>query len=267
MSVNWYYVEGKDRIGPVDEAAIEKLIFDEKINLDTYVWRKGFDNWQKVSSVNELAAIIDKKNFAVKIQKDSGEELIPAAVPTIDWEHIDEDRKIFSIKVGIDRGGNESIYGPYSLIILKKLFKEKRINGKTYIYASGMENWEFLADLPIYKDISGEEPPVILETERRSAIRRPFIARLLFHDSKKVYEGICRDVSIGGMQLLVSSAPVSVGEKIILNVHPDNSAYNFTAEGKVVRLLDGDQGFCVVFTSLGLEAQNAIKKYVETTIS
>ena len=38
------------------------------------------------------------------------------------------------IKIGTDRGGADIEYGPYSLDIIKKLFKENRINGKTFVF-------------------------------------------------------------------------------------------------------------------------------------
>jgi hypothetical protein len=35
------------------------------------------------------------------------------------------------------------------------------------------------------------------------ALRKPFIARIFFNNDKKFFEGICRDISVGGMQVLV----------------------------------------------------------------
>jgi len=64
------------------------------------------------------------------------------------------------------------------------------------------------------------------------------------------------------MQVLVSNFPGRVGEEISLNVHPDNSDYNFVASGKIVRRLDGDQGFSFRFTGLSEDAKNTIENYV-----
>lgn len=47
-----------------------------------------------------------------------------------------------------------------------------------------------------------------------------------------------------------------------MNVHPDNSDYHFVARGKVVRILDGDQGFSLRFSGLNDEAKNAINDYI-----
>ena len=93
--------------------------------------------------------------------------------------------------------------------------------------------------------------------------RKPFVARMLFHDNSEVYEGACRDISVGGMQILVSDFPGEVGEEIALNVHPENGEYCFVAAGKIVRFLDGKQGFSFRFTELSDDAKKVIENYVD----
>ena len=89
-----------------------------------------------------------------------------------------------------------------------------------------------------------------------------YLFRLFFHDNSQVYEGICRDISVGGLQILVSDFPCNVGDKVSMNVHPDNTDYHFTASGKVVRKLDGDAGFSLRFEDLSNEASQAISTYI-----
>ena len=81
-------------------------------------------------------------------------------------------------------------------------------------------------------------------------------------NNKKVFEGICRDVSVGGMQVLIDQFPGKAGEKISINVHPENSDYHFVASGQIVRLLEGNNGFSFRFQQLSDEAKKAIEKYV-----
>ncbi|MDD0853926.1 GYF domain-containing protein [Halobacteriovorax sp. GB3] len=256
--VNWYYVQGSERVGPVREADLKDLVTDEVLGPDSYVWKKGFDNWVHLKDVSELQHILEQTDDAIE------------EIPTIDfgeikrgvdWDSISESDRVFMIKIGIDRGATETEYGPYNMKQLKRAFDENRINEKTFIFVHGMENWTFLADLPIFEKVFQTAPPIIEETERRVDVRRPFVARLLFHDNEEVFEGICRDISVGGMQILVSDFPAAVGDSVSINVHPDNSDVRFTAEGRIVRLLDGGQGFSIRFSELNTGAKTVIEQY------
>ncbi|MCK5882820.1 MAG: DUF4339 domain-containing protein [Bacteriovoracaceae bacterium] len=252
MSAIWYYVENNDRVGPITAEELMGYINDGKLTEKSYVWKKGFDNWKRASEVEEFQVVPEDD---LKLE-------IPEKIEEIDWESVSNSDRIFMVRIGTDRGGQETEYGPFSLAMLKKLFDENRINGKTYIYGKGMINWSFLADIPIFESLFAELPPMIEDDDRRSNIRRPFVAKMFFHDNSQLFEGVCRDVSTGGVQIMVSGVPVKVGEEISLNVHPDNSDYNFVARGKVVRILDGDQGFSLRFVNLNEEARNSIIDYV-----
>lgn len=256
MSANWYYVQGNDRIGPVDESDIESLILDETLNVDSYVWKKGFENWMKVRNVDELHQYL-KPAEPLPIESQH--------LKSIDWTNLSPEEQIFTIKTGMDRNTQEVEYGPYSLSMLKRMYNECRINGKTLIFGAGMDNWTFLADLPVFEELFNELPPVIEDKDRRVSVRRPFVARMYFHDNTEVYEGICRDISVGGLQILLSGFPCELGDEISMNVHPDNSEYSFVASGVIVRLLEGEQGFSLRFKNLTLEAENAISSYIKQT--
>ena len=146
MSVDWYYVEGEKRVGPIKEEQLIIKIKEGDLGEDNFVWKKGFDNWKKLKDVSELSNIVDETSEIPKIVKSSNKR-------DIDWDTIKENEKVFLIKIGIDRGGQDVEYGPYSLNILKKAASEGRINGKTLLFVSGMDSWEFISDLPIYDDI------------------------------------------------------------------------------------------------------------------
>lgn len=287
MSTQWYYVQGSERVGPVDESEIENLFRGGTLNSDSYVWRKGFDNWRALNTVDEFNGLESGGSNAghgeVTVEEDSFEDEVQLGggndtnddvsfIPQMDSNSqdngpfdlgsIDIHSKVFSIKVGFDRGGSEAEYGPFSLEQLRRAYDEKRINEKTFIFTPGMATWVLLGDFERFDDIAGSMPPAISEEDRRFNVRKPFVARLFFHDNKEVYEGICRDISVGGLQVLVSDFPCQVGEKISMNVHPDNSDYHFTASGKVVRKLEGDTGFSLRFEDLSSEAHTAIQSYI-----
>ncbi len=255
----WYYVEGNERVGPIDEKGLSALIKNGKLGPDNFVWKKGFDNWKKLSEVKELGQYLSPE---VDLELDS----LPAlpSDTSINWKTLNREEKLFTIKIGSDRGSREDVeYGPYSLSTLKKAFDENRINGKTYIFVKGLPNWMFLADLPIFEEVFQDVPPKIEDKDRRKHVRKPFVARVFFHNQSKFFEGICRDISVGGMQMLIGEFPGQVGDEVDLNVHPDNSDYNFVAHGKIVRKLEGGQGISIRFQTLGQEANRSIDKYVK----
>lgn len=257
MADHWYYVQKGNRHGPVALEVIETMLSQQTLKTEDFVWKKGFENWKKIKEVTELrnedSPIATKFDSPLPIQE----------VIEINFGSLNEDARVLFVRIGNDRGGAATDYGPYSLKQLKQLFKENRINAKTFIFSKGMKDWKMLADIPEYLEIFEELPPIIKESEKRVSLRKPFIARLFIQNNKSVYEGICRDISIGGMQVLIDDFKASAGDRITINVHPENSDYHFTASGQVVRILEGNSGFSFRFQSLSEEATRAIEKYVQ----
>ena len=291
MSVSWYYVEGSDRVGPVVEDELKSLIEGGKLDNESYVWKKGLENWEKIGDLPELEHILsfdsgdidsddtgdievsditevnnhedDSHSKEIDLDNDTVSSLDLLPVKEFSWDEYSVEDSIFTIKIGADRGSSFVEYGPYSMNMIKRLFKEKRISPKTYIFTPGMSNWIFLADIPDYSNLFTGVPPVIEEEQRRLDQRKPFVARMLFHNNSDVFEGICRDISVGGIQVLISGMDVTVGDMINMNVHPTNSDYCFVASGKVVRVLEGKQGFSLRFDDLSKEAYASIGQYIE----
>lgn len=277
MATQWYYVQGSERIGPIDQQELEGLFNQGTLGSDSYVWRKGFENWQHLKNVEELAYLNEAPAPTMNdFEEDADEEVeeipmmgvgddqlvAPTRAPQFDINKIRANEKVFTIKIGYDRGGQENEYGPFSINQLTRAFGEGRINEKTFIFTPGMSTWVLLGDFDRFDEIAGGLPPQINEMDRRVNVRKPFVARLFFHNNERVFEGICRDISVGGLQILVSEFPCKVGDSVSMNVHPDNSDYHFTASGVVVRKLEGDTGFSLRFKDLDGEAQQAITKYI-----
>ncbi|MBP5296461.1 MAG: DUF4339 domain-containing protein [Bacteriovoracaceae bacterium] len=276
----WYYVQDGERQGPVDEKKMQALAQAGTLTNESYVWKKGMKDWAHLADVAELTALVN--NTAASVMTSSAEEEEDPAFASLDsgdntasmmleemprasfdWHKVDTQQKVFMIKTGIDRGANEAEYGPFNLAMLQRLLQEKRINLKTLVYTPGMDTWEFLADTPLAGQITSEVPPVIAESERRKAVRRPFIAKMFLSDDQQVFEGVCRDISIGGLQILAANVPVKVGDTISMNVHPDNTQHSFVATGRVVRLLGQHQGLSVRFQNLDDAARQAINAYLD----
>jgi len=280
----WYYVQDGERQGPVDEKKMQSLAEDGILTNESYVWKKGMKDWAHLADIEELATLLNASSASSRTPQfvpapDSDDDpafadldgadntasmlMEDTSKSSFDWQKINTQHKIFMIKTGIDRGANEVEYGPFNLAMLQRLLQEKRINLKTLVYTPGMDTWEFLADTPLAGQITSEVPPVIAESERRKAVRRPFVAKMFLSDDQQVFEGVCRDISIGGLQILVSDVPVRVGDTISMNVHPDNTNHSFVATGRVVRLLGQNQGLSVRFQNLDDAARQAINAYLD----
>ena len=238
---NWYYVRGSERVGPVTEEEISELYRGGELDQESFVWTKSFANWIKIKNVSELSYLNEQVGF--------------------NWDSINLDERIIHVMIGPDRGSEEQEYGPYTFSELEKSFKENRINEKTLIFIPGMEKWEFLGSLPVYSKLT-PLPPKIDQEEQRNNIRKPFVARMFFHDQKDLYEGVCKDLSKGGVQVHVANFPAQVGDEVSLNVHPENSDYHFTAKGEIVRVLSGNKCFSLKFNDLDGDAIEAIDKYI-----
>ena len=256
MDEQWYYVDGGERKGPVELSTIKELISNSNLGAEDFVWKKGFENWTKVSEVAELHETEEEPAVAEELPGVIGEE------EELRLKQLSDGENNIFIKIGADRGGNEVEYGPYSLDIIVKLFRENRINAKTFIFIRGMTDWRILAEMEDFAEVFEDTPPPIEDTDRRASKRKPFIARMYIESKKQVFVGVCRDISVGGMQVLVENIPAKIGESISINVHPENTEHHFVAGGEVVRMLDGGQGFSFRFTDLGEDAKEAIQNYL-----
>jgi hypothetical protein len=266
----WHYVGSDGKHGPVDEDFIKNLISEKKLKEDDYVWTKGFDNWKKIKDIPELMkpAVEVKATPAQPVVAPAPTSSVQASSKiseSINLSTIKSDAKVIFIRIGVDRGEQKPAeYGPFSSEMLKKLFNENRINGKTEYFIQGMSSWKMLGEDPAFENIFHEMPPIISDEDKRSFPRKPFMARMFIANNKKLFEGICRDVSVGGMQVLIDNFPGRAGDKISINVHPENTDYNFTASGEIVRILEGGQGFSFRFMNLSQDAHNAINKYLSS---
>ena len=50
--MQWYYADGEDRVGPIDDNALNKLISESQITSETLVWNETMTDWQKLGSLS-----------------------------------------------------------------------------------------------------------------------------------------------------------------------------------------------------------------------
>mgnify|MGYP000863164608 CR=1 FL=1 len=263
MADSWYYVSKGQRLGPVDVDVVAGLVQKGELGPDDYVWKKGFENWCRVQEVEDLQRAPSPQSPAAPPPNLAGapkSEGAPSGLPRLG--SLGDDKCAY-VRIGADRGGAPAEYGPYNIALLRRLYEENRINARTQVFIKEkMREWTFLADLPDFEEVFHDVPPVIQEIERRKHVRKPLVARLFVQNNKKVFEGVCRDISVGGMQVLTDGFPGKAGDRISINVHPDSNDHHFTAAGQVVRLLEGGQGFSFRFDGLNQEALRAIETYI-----
>ncbi len=245
MAELWYYVRNGERLGPVQNNELSELIQTQELKPTDFIWTKGFKDWMKIAQVDEF------------------KHLLEVAKPlSLEFKKLPENEKLIWIRTGMDRNGAAVDYGPFDKSTILKLFQEQRINGKTLIYTKQLTSWMPLADISDFEHFFNQMPPVIEDADRRTSLRKPIVARLFIANKNQVFEGICRDVSIGGMQVLIADYPGGTGDRISINVHPDNTDYCFVADGVIVRMLEGNHGFSFRFDVLNEEAKSAIQKYI-----
>lgn len=253
MADNWYYVQKGNRHGPVGLTVVQGLLAKGELRPEDYVWKKGFENWKKIQEVSDIKL------------PDREDDPSSTPIPLRQLKDLAPDERAIFIRTGLDRGQDAQDYGPFSSEQLKILFKAGRINAKTHLFIPGMHDWKILADFREYEDLFEEMVPAIPEADRRASVRKPILARMFFQNDKKhLYSGLCKDVSLGGMQVLVTNFKGQVGDKISLNVHPENSDDHFTAEGEIVRLLEGNSGFSFRFNELPQDARKSIERHIQT---
>jgi len=51
--MNWYYVEGSERVGPLDEVRFRELVAAGRIRPETLVWNESLSNWAAFRDVSQ----------------------------------------------------------------------------------------------------------------------------------------------------------------------------------------------------------------------
>lgn len=259
----WYYVEGSERIGPMEQSALENLIAQGTLNLESYVWRKGFPNWVKVKDIEELAVHTDSSDGDEQDVSESSkaDKRERRSQPNDQAQIYDKEIKVeniqtrvlnlnmistldkeFYIKIGADRDESVEVeYGPYSLDELKKMFIQKRINEKTFIGTINSEKWTTIAEFDLVEKITDQKliKPHLTTND-------PVFLRALVDG--EVVEGIVRDLSLGGGQFLTKEI-LPVQKKMKANLVWGNRKA-IGVHFIVTRRLEDKSGYVVRFITL-----------------
>jgi hypothetical protein len=236
--VNWYYVIGSERVGPVSISALKVLFFNGEITNDTYVWKKGFANWERLKDVSELKLdndvlasesnseevivtsvvdttpvqkidLVEEDKFEFKAPVKKEEKSSPDVNFSFNWHTVKELDELFFLKIGKDRKHSpDDIFGPYSLVELKEALEEKRVNLHTLVFTAGMGSWTKLQDTPVNPEYSGISLSSVSLTE--------IPLMLVFESSPLPITTIVKKAGVRGGLLLGSGPFVEFQNKTVL---------------------------------------------------
>jgi len=277
-------MDGK-RVGPVSQDSLRGLIETKELSSKDLVWTHGQKDWKSIKEFPELMAplMIIPPEVPPPLMVEEEEEVFSWS-----WETVSLDQKIFLIKIGIDRGeAKDQVFGPYSLKQIKKFWSEKRVNAKTLVFCEAMSAWEFIGEVEFlqnFLEISLSNQLEILENEKRSSQRLSFKARIFLHNQENFLEGICSDLSEGGVLVhflpsMDSSSSLESekkdqntslflqGANVQFHIHfPETAGGEIVGKAEVVRILSKQSGIGLKFFPLSEISQRNLKEYMALSL-
>jgi hypothetical protein len=160
---------------------------------------------------------------------------------------------------------SESQSGPYSEIEMKRLISVGQVFRDSFVWQDEFPDWKPILQVPEF--LGGFQKAItepIKPSDRRESPRKPLVARIYLTNEKEIASGMCRDISVGGMQVLTDTLPGKTGDRIHLNVMPPESSglAPFVAHGVIVRILEDKRGFSFRFTDINDDAKSSIERYI-----
>lgn len=251
-ALKWYTVVNDRPVGPLSAKEIVQRIQASELNFASHVWKDGFKGWTRIYDVIDFKPLLPSEPAAgllSEIQRST-----QAAPPPLAPQQKEELRVWY---VYLD----EASYGPVSEREVMVLIESGRITGSTYMWSKGFADWQQGKDVEHWSQRFGKKAAA-KPADKRAAPRKPFETKILLTDGKEVGWALCRDISLGGMQVLMDHSPGPAGTQLKLNVNPQANLPGFACEGVVVRILEDGRGFSFRFTSISPDAKAAIEKYI-----
>lgn len=256
----WYIAVGDHSMGPFRPSEVHEKIQSQLIGWAHYVWKKGQPEWKRICDVKAFQVMLPRQPNAMpspSAPSPAVKKAPPASARTWFFHH------------------QGSQYGPFSEDEVQQFLVSGRINADVFAWKQGMENWQKIKELSVFAGharTSLKTPSKKTETkksEQRTAPRQPLLAQIIISDDQTVIVGVCRDISVGGLQVLADSIPGKVGTQLKMNISPSGKSSGqpiepFVAEGVIVRILEDGRGFSFRFKKLNDRARNAIEAYIES---
>ncbi len=164
VSTGWFVAEGGTKLGPLAYDRLESLAREGRIELDTFVWRKGMSEWKPARDVSEMAALLAARQAATPAPSDAGPAKSPEAPAASKPEPAKakpasaESATCWYIAHGGDR------LGPFSEKELPGLQADGKLTPDTLVWRKGMGAWKPALDVPEVKDLLTETPAASSDT-------------------------------------------------------------------------------------------------------
>lgn len=256
-NAEWFSAGSGIPEGPLSPKDIVDRVQSGKFNLATHLWKEGMTGWQRLYEISKFRSLLPPEpspDLISQIQEKT-KKVTPPPIPS---KPKDEPR-IWYVYL------EETQYGPFSDTEIQSLMDASRVTAETYVWKKGFADWELAEKMSFFgKRADAPVAAPKLPADKRGAPRKPFEARIILTDGREVGWAICRDISIGGMQLLMDHMPGEVGAVLKMNVTSNmTNIPSFAVEGTIVRVLDDGRGFSFRFQNLPDDAKTAITKYIQ----
>ncbi len=255
----WHVAVGEQTMGPMSTADVYDRIRSGELSWVHYVWKNGQAQWTRAC---------DTPTFQVAMPQAPAKPPSGPPKPPV----VKEIRNWYLYY-------NDTQFGPFSAPEVQGSLEAGKLHGRVHAWKDGMGGWVRLEELAEFSHAApqgSQKPAFELATsdDKRKAPRFPLIARILVADDAQVSVAICRDISIGGMQVLTDRLPGPVGTRLKLNVSPASAKTStgkkvrstieaFVAEGEVVRILEDGRGYSFRFNKLPEKSRKAIESYIQ----
>lgn len=272
-TAKYYFNDNGEIAGPLTAQEVYEKIENATLTLMDFIYEDSFSDFKRISEIEDFEVIIPRKPAVSELQ--TIRKLIQGK-KKVSTKDLVETPPLFFVFF------HKTQYGPFTNQELVHLFEAHKLDSSAYLWQTGWPNWKpskdvqefqkFIIDKPAKnaaskssksKEEKTKSKVILNRRERRTTPRKPLIARLFVTNNEDVVIAVCRDISIGGMQVLTDRIPGEIGEKVKLNVTPADSknVVGFTAEGEIVRKLEDGRGFSFRFTKLSPDAKKTIESY------
>ena len=251
----WFVAVGEKYRGPFKASEVYQKLQDKEVSWIDHCFREKEGQWIRIADHEVFKSL---QPAAPKPKPTMTPPPVPKKEDNVKW---------FLFQ-------NENQTGPYGTHELKRLMSSGQISEAAYLWQDSFTEWKLMSEVSELKEqrVAGTPPaapspaPAVAakSSEKRTVPRKPLLAQVYVTNQAELATGICRDISVGGMQLLTDKIPGAVGSSIHLNVTPpkDSGLKPFVAEGLIVRILEDQRGFAFRFTQISNEAKQSIESYI-----
>jgi hypothetical protein len=296
-SAEWYLAQGEGWVGPLTAGEIYEQIRAGTLSWAHFAWRNGQADWMRLSDIPIFQVALPSKpqvNLGARIAAEGVNDRAKPEVRKASLGRMGGEPPFAREERYWFLHYNDAQFGPFSFEEVCRFLRIGKIHGRVYAWKDGMVAWEKLEKLVAFAEaiaegvsarsrIQAERPGSAPDStgfvdrrktprvqELRQAPRYPLVARVLWvgEEADQIATGVCRDVSVGGMQILTDGVLAPLGSRIRLNVSPEPDQEKpkfkpFVASGQIVRILEDGRGFCFRFDRLRGDARRAIEEYVQ----